>query len=125
MRSSRAAPRAFRPIVMTTTAMIAGMLPLALALEPGSQARASLWGSVVIGGLSSSLILTLFIVPIMYAWIAPEELSEPIKIGRGKQNETRPGDDGAPGIREPTLAATGGMRKRAALSGAVPHSRPP
>jgi HAE1 family hydrophobic/amphiphilic exporter-1 len=35
----------FRPIVMTTMAMIAGMLPLALALEPGSQARASLGAS--------------------------------------------------------------------------------
>jgi HAE1 family hydrophobic/amphiphilic exporter-1 len=75
----------FRPIIMTTMAMIAGMLPLALALEPGSQSRASL-GAVVIGGLSSSLILTLFIVPIMYLWLAPDELSEPIKIGRKKDD---------------------------------------
>ena len=50
----------FRPIVMTTFAMIAGMLPLALALDPGSQAERPL-GIVVIGGLSSSLVLTLLL----------------------------------------------------------------
>ena len=76
----------FRPIVMTTAAMISGMLPLALALEPGSQVRASL-GTVVIGGLTSSLILTLFIVPMMYIWIAPDKLSEPTPIGKPDQQQ--------------------------------------
>ncbi len=61
----------FRPIVMTTIAMIAGMLPLALALDPGSQAERPL-GIVVIGGLSSSLVLTLLLIPIMYLRFAPE-----------------------------------------------------
>jgi hydrophobic/amphiphilic exporter-1 (mainly G- bacteria), HAE1 family len=61
----------FRPIVMTTLAMIAGMLPLALALDPGSQAERPL-GIVVIGGLSSSLILTLLLIPIMYLRFAPQ-----------------------------------------------------
>ncbi len=61
----------FRPIVMTTTAMIAGMLPLALALDPGSQAERPL-GIVVIGGLSSSLVLTLLLIPIMYLRFAPQ-----------------------------------------------------
>ncbi|HEX3550926.1 MAG TPA: efflux RND transporter permease subunit [Candidatus Elarobacter sp.] len=60
----------FRPIVMTTTAMIAGMTPLALALDPGSAAKRSL-GTVVIGGLASSLLLTLVVIPIVYLWIAP------------------------------------------------------
>ena len=60
----------FRPILMTTIAMIVGMLPLALALDPGSEAERSL-GTVVIGGLSSSLVLTLLLVPIVYLWIAP------------------------------------------------------
>jgi HAE1 family hydrophobic/amphiphilic exporter-1 len=86
----------FRPIIMTTMAMIAGMFPLALALEPGSQSRASL-GAVVIGGLTSSLILTLFIVPIMYMWIAPNELAEPIKIGRGKNTDDGSRGDGGAG----------------------------
>jgi hydrophobic/amphiphilic exporter-1 (mainly G- bacteria), HAE1 family len=62
----------FRPIVMTTIAMIAGMLPLALALDPGSQAERPL-GIVVIGGLSSSLVLTLLLVPIVYLRFAPED----------------------------------------------------
>ncbi|MGA9945196.1 MAG: efflux RND transporter permease subunit [Candidatus Cybelea sp.] len=61
----------FRPIVMTTVAMIAGMLPLALAIDPGSQAERPL-GIVVIGGLSSSLVLTLLLIPIMYLRFAPQ-----------------------------------------------------
>jgi HAE1 family hydrophobic/amphiphilic exporter-1 len=65
-----AARERFRPIVMTTSSMIAGMLPLALALDPGSAAKRSL-GTVVIGGLTSSLLLTLILVPVMYLWIAP------------------------------------------------------
>ena len=60
----------FRPIVMTTFSMIAGMLPLALALDPGSATRRSL-GIVVIGGLTSSLVLTLVVVPIAFVWFAP------------------------------------------------------
>ncbi len=60
----------FRPIVMTTFAMISGMLPLALALDPGSEAERSL-GTVVIGGLTSSLVLTLVVVPIAYLLFAP------------------------------------------------------
>jgi HAE1 family hydrophobic/amphiphilic exporter-1 len=68
-----AARTRFRPIIMTTVAMVAGMLPLALGLEPGGAQRASL-AIVVIGGLLSALVLTLFIVPIMYSWIAPKEL---------------------------------------------------
>jgi multidrug efflux pump subunit AcrB len=65
-----AARERFRPIVMTTVSMIAGMTPLALALDPGSVAKRSL-GTVVIGGLTSSLVLTLVIVPIAFIWIAP------------------------------------------------------
>ncbi|HTX55673.1 MAG TPA: efflux RND transporter permease subunit [Candidatus Acidoferrales bacterium] len=71
----------FRPIVMTTFAMIAGMLPLALALDPGSQAERPL-GIVVIGGLSSSLVLTLLLIPIMYLRFAPDDQKseEPVRV---------------------------------------------
>ncbi|MBV9263673.1 MAG: efflux RND transporter permease subunit, partial [Candidatus Eremiobacteraeota bacterium] len=55
----------FRPIVMTTFAMIAGMLPLALGDTIGAEYRRAL-GTVVIGGLTTSLLLTLFVVPIVY-----------------------------------------------------------
>ncbi len=62
---ARAAERRFRPILMTTLAMIAGMLPLAVGDTIGAQYRKAL-GTVVIGGLSSSLLLTLFVVPVVY-----------------------------------------------------------
>jgi HAE1 family hydrophobic/amphiphilic exporter-1 len=65
-----AARERFRPIIMTTFSMICGMTPLALALDPGSAAKRSL-GTVVIGGLTSSLILTLVLIPIVYVWLAP------------------------------------------------------
>jgi HAE1 family hydrophobic/amphiphilic exporter-1 len=78
-----AARERFRPIVMTTVSMISGMLPLALALDPGSAAKRSL-GTVVIGGLTSSLLLTLLIVPIVFVWIAPgpPESAEPAEPER-------------------------------------------
>jgi HAE1 family hydrophobic/amphiphilic exporter-1 len=58
----------FRPIVMTTISMIAGMMPLALGLTEGAEFRKSM-GTVIIGGLLSSLFLTLFLVPVVYTWI--------------------------------------------------------
>ena len=67
----QAAMQRFRPIIMTTFAMVAGMLPLALVLDPGAQAARSL-GTVVIGGLLSSLLLTLVLVPVVYVTLARE-----------------------------------------------------
>jgi HAE1 family hydrophobic/amphiphilic exporter-1 len=58
-----------RPIVMTTASMVFGMLPLALGLAEGAEFRRSM-GTVLIGGLLSSLILTLFLVPVIYSWVA-------------------------------------------------------
>lgn len=55
-----------RPILMTTIAMVFGMLPIALASGPGAEWKNGLaW--VIIGGLISSLFLTLIIVPVIYA----------------------------------------------------------
>ena len=54
-----------RPIIMTTFAMILGMLPLALSQSPGSEFKNGMaW--VLIGGLTSSFLLTLFLVPAVY-----------------------------------------------------------
>ena len=66
-----AARERFRPIMMTTVAMVAGMIPLAIVLDPGAQAARSL-GTVVIGGLLSSLLLTLVLVPVVYLAVSPE-----------------------------------------------------
>ena len=57
-----------RPIVMTTLAMIFGMLPLALALGEGSEFRAPM-ARAVIGGLISSTLLTLVVVPVVYTYL--------------------------------------------------------
>ena len=54
-----------RPIMMTTLAMIGGMLPLALALGAGAEVRAPL-ARAVIGGLVTSTLLTLIVVPVFY-----------------------------------------------------------
>ena len=58
----------FRPIVMTTMAMIFGMLPMALNLHGGSGQNAPM-AHAVIGGLISSTILTLIVVPVVLTYI--------------------------------------------------------
>ena len=57
-----------RPILMTTLALIAGMIPLAVGLNEASRQRTSM-GVAVIGGLISSTILTLVVVPAAYIYI--------------------------------------------------------
>ena len=57
-----------RPILMTTLAMIFGMLPLAFALSEGSEQRAPM-GQAVIGGVITSSVLTLVVVPVIYCWL--------------------------------------------------------
>lgn len=56
-----------RPIMMTTMAMIAGMLPIALALGEGGEFRAPM-ARAVIGGLITSTMLTLIVVPVAYSY---------------------------------------------------------
>jgi HAE1 family hydrophobic/amphiphilic exporter-1 len=57
-----------RPILMTTLAMIFGMLPLAFALSEGSEQRAPM-GQAVIGGVITSSLLTLVVVPVVYCYM--------------------------------------------------------
>jgi HAE1 family hydrophobic/amphiphilic exporter-1 len=57
-----------RPIVMTTMAMMAGMLPTALALEKGAEFRQPM-AVAVIGGLMTSTVLSLVLVPVVYEFI--------------------------------------------------------
>jgi len=63
-----AGPIRLRPILMTTFAMIFGMLPLALGIGPGAEFRSPM-GRAVIGGLISSTLLTLVVVPVVYTVI--------------------------------------------------------
>ncbi|NDI21819.1 MAG: efflux RND transporter permease subunit, partial [Betaproteobacteria bacterium] len=62
----KAAEIRLRPILMTTLAMIFGMVPLAFGLGAGSEQRAPM-GQAVIGGLIASTVLTLLVVPVLYA----------------------------------------------------------
>ncbi|MFZ1124704.1 MAG: efflux RND transporter permease subunit [Candidatus Baltobacteraceae bacterium] len=85
----------FRPIVMTSISVVAANVPLALALEPGQSSRASL-GIVVIGGVMSSLVLTLLLIPIMYLWLAPKQADR-----SAPPQEPQPALEGT--VREPAL----------------------
>jgi HAE1 family hydrophobic/amphiphilic exporter-1 len=57
-----------RPIVMTTLAMIFGMLPLAFAIGAGAEMRAPM-ARAVIGGLITSTLLSLLVVPVVYTFL--------------------------------------------------------
>jgi hydrophobic/amphiphilic exporter-1 (mainly G- bacteria), HAE1 family len=57
-----------RPILMTTLAMIFGMIPLALGLGEGGEQRAPM-GQAVIGGVITSGLLTLVVVPVIYTYL--------------------------------------------------------
>jgi HAE1 family hydrophobic/amphiphilic exporter-1 len=60
----------FRPIIMTSFSIVFGNLALALSFDPAAASRSSL-GIVIIGGVLSSLVLTLLLIPNMYVWLAP------------------------------------------------------
>jgi len=62
-----------RPILMTTLAMVFGMVPLAFALSEGSEQRAPM-GQAVIGGVITSSLLTLVVVPVIYCYF--DDLAE-------------------------------------------------
>jgi HAE1 family hydrophobic/amphiphilic exporter-1 len=57
-----------RPILMTTLAMVFGMVPLAFALTEGSEQRSPM-GQAVIGGVITSSVLTLVVVPVVYCYM--------------------------------------------------------
>jgi hydrophobic/amphiphilic exporter-1 (mainly G- bacteria), HAE1 family len=57
-----------RPILMTTAAMVLGMLPLALGLGEGSEQQSPM-GRAIIGGVITSTLLTLVLVPVFYTWL--------------------------------------------------------
>jgi len=57
-----------RPILMTTIAMIAGMVPIALGIGAGSQTRSPM-AMAVIGGLMTSTLLTLVVIPVVFTYM--------------------------------------------------------
>ena len=77
-----AGPVRLRPILMTTVAMIAGMIPVALARGDGAESRVPM-AVAIIGGLVTSTFLTLGVVPVVYSLL--DGLSRRVK---GKAHET-------------------------------------
>jgi multidrug efflux pump subunit AcrB len=69
-----------RPVIMTTVAMGAGMLPIALGLGADGNFRTPL-GVSVIGGLITSTLLSLVVVPAAYSLVA--EITDRIRVGMG------------------------------------------
>jgi multidrug efflux pump subunit AcrB len=69
-----------RPIVMTTAAMVFGMLPLALALNDGGEIQAPM-GRAIIGGVITSTILTLVVVPVLYSYLVRDRKAARVAEG--------------------------------------------
>lgn len=67
-----AAVSRFRPILMTSLSTILGILPIALALGAGAESRVPM-GAAVIGGLTFSTILTLFVIPAVYTYLTSKK----------------------------------------------------
>ena len=81
-----------RPILMTTMALIAGTLPVALGLNEASRQRTSM-GIAIIGGLISSTLLTLVVVPAAFSYIdrfrlwSKKWISSVFNVARTEQDE--------------------------------------
>ncbi len=71
----------FRPILMTNLALIFGLLPLALSSGPGAEWKSGI-GWVLIGGLTSSMFLSLIVIPVIYVLISK-------MLKRDKHNEDK------------------------------------
>ncbi len=93
-----AGPERLRPILMTSAAMVLGMLPTAMANSEGSEFRAPM-AIAVIGGVISSTLLSLIVVPVFYLAL------ENVKGWLNRKRAVAPGTPGAPGS-PPTTQAT-------------------
>jgi HAE1 family hydrophobic/amphiphilic exporter-1 len=65
----QAAPERLRPVLMTALAAVFGMIPVALSQSDGAEWRNPM-GFIIIGGLTTSTLLTMVVVPAAYAGVA-------------------------------------------------------
>jgi hypothetical protein len=99
----RAGPRRLRPILMTSAAMVLGMLPTALGRGMGSEFRSPM-AIAVIGGVVTSTMLTLWVVPVVFVWV--EGLRARVRRGlrSGRPPGPPPRGGGSPPDRPPRAA---------------------
>jgi cobalt-zinc-cadmium resistance protein CzcA len=72
-----------RPVLMTALVASLGFVPMAIATSAGAEVQRPL-ATVVIGGLVTSTILTLLVLPVVYPWFSPREVAtrEPELVGQ-------------------------------------------
>jgi HAE1 family hydrophobic/amphiphilic exporter-1 len=87
-----------RPILMTTFAMVFGMIPLALGIGEGSEQRAPT-AHAVIGGIITSTLLTLVVVPVIYTYLDDLARWAQNRFGAARA-AAAPGDDAHPAVQE-------------------------
>jgi multidrug efflux pump len=88
---TEAAVLRLRPILMTTGAMVLGAIPLAYATGAGAESRQAI-GAVIVGGMTLGTLLTLFVVPTVYAYLgrkrpSPEERERAAEADRARAGE--------------------------------------
>jgi len=93
-----------RPILMTTVALIAGMLPVALGTGEGAQFRSPL-GISVIGGVITSTLLTLLVIPTFYEIMTDWRDWALAKLRGGQAPSHAPAHQAPPLLPEPRLGA--------------------
>jgi multidrug efflux pump len=79
-----AASQRLRPILMTSLAMALGALPIALSLGAAATSRIPL-GIVIVGGITFSLILTLFVIPAMYSYLSSTKKRNELEVMEEKE----------------------------------------
>jgi len=90
-----AAARRIRPILMTSLATVAGAVPLALSTGAGAGARSAI-GVVIVFGVTIATCVTLYVVPLLYRWLAPytsspQAISRKLgKLGRATRGKENP-----------------------------------
>ncbi|WP_372827177.1 efflux RND transporter permease subunit [Polaromonas sp.] len=87
----KASSQRLRPILMTTGAMVLGALPLALATGAGAESRIQI-GWVIVGGMSLGTLLTVFVVPTMYALFARKAIPGANKTQAKEEPEAHHGE---------------------------------
>jgi multidrug efflux pump subunit AcrB len=79
LAAREAASLRMRPIIMTSVAMVVGMIPMASGLGEGGSQAAPL-GRAVIGGLIASTFAALFILPLVFAWVQGKTTTESVSL---------------------------------------------